>query len=317
MVSFEETPAIIQPETYRALSGIAKRDFLFDHGIRATRYADGQMPDVLGGVVQFAESAGMSVFHRLLPNTISRVADELEQPTHKLFHTYGTTAKVRFEPATGGSPYTGLFAETAHGLVRFSYAGPVVGVGIVPGLGLKFTLDGDRPSENAVLMRGLDPQFSRSVFHQPFTNLLPEPSRINLIMREVKQRFETVVTDGHGLHQPVLNFARVTTSGAGVEGEPRAPYRLILVPTDAAKVGHNPLLDFRDDLARSVPAETRIYDVLALDADPDGVAELEGMIPHAQPIGALTTESEFIASAYGDYRLFFQHSDVYLRRANF
>jgi hypothetical protein len=30
-------------------------------------------------------------------------------------------------------------------------------------------------------------------------------------------------------------------------------------------------------------------------------------------VGALTTESEFIASSYGDYRLFFKHSDVFLR----
>jgi hypothetical protein len=63
-----------------------------------------------------------------------------------------------------------------------------------------------------------------------------------------------------------------------------------------------------------VPADTRIYDVLALGADPPGVTELDAMIPHAQSIGALTTESEFVASAYGDFRLFFQHSDVYLRR---
>jgi len=33
----------------------------------------------------------------------------------------------------------------------------------------------------------------------------------------------------------------------------------------------------------------------------------------ATRIGALRTESEFIASKYGDYRLFFKHSDQFIR----
>ena len=72
--------------------------------------------------------------------------------------------------------------------------------------------------------------------------------------------------------------------------------------------------DFRVDLARNIPSGTTIYDVLALDeADDDRSIEIEDLVPKAKRIGALTTESEFIASAYGDYRLFFKHSGVYLR----
>src|SRR5215471_11350599 len=317
MVEPSDVAGIIDADAYRGLSSLEKRDFLFETGIRPTAYAPGDMPDVLTGVVEFAESAHMSFQQRLLPETVTRVADELETPKRKLFHTYGTTAKVRFEPRSD-TPYSGLFAETARGLVRFSYAGPVVGVGIVPGLGLKLTLDGDHPSANAVLMRGLDPQLSRSVFDQSFTNRLPNPSPVNLIMREVKRRFETVVTDGHGLDQPVTHLASVRVDGRPVPDDAvRAPFRLILVPTAAVRAAHDPLLDFRDDLARHVASGTQLYDVLALDADADGEDELEAMIPVARAIGALTTESEFIASAYGDFRLFFQHSDAYLRRANF
>ena len=44
-----------------------------------------------------------------------------------------------------------------------------------------------------------------------------------------------------------------------------------------------------------------------------GAADLDKLIPHAERIGTVTTESEFIASQYGDYRLFFKHSDVFLR----
>jgi hypothetical protein len=76
----------------------------------------------------------------------------------------------------------------------------------------------------------------------------------------------------------------------------------------------NAQIDFRVDLARNIPQGTTVYDVLGLDeADDDRSLDLEDLVPRAKRIGALTTESEFIASAYGDYRLFFKHSDVYLR----
>jgi hypothetical protein len=85
-----------------------------------------------------------------------------------------------------------------------------------------------------------------------------------------------------------------------------------LVPTSDAKQNHNERLDFRDDLAQNLASGTTIYDVMAVDESAD-TAPLENLIPHAKSIGSLTTESEFIASRYGDYRLFFKHSDVYLR----
>ncbi|MCA1647499.1 MAG: hypothetical protein LC797_19245 [Chloroflexi bacterium] len=303
-----------QSLSYNQLTALEKRDFLFDAGIRPTAYAT--LPDVTLGLPQFTESALESAAHHLLRDTVTRVGDELETPKHKLFHTYGTTAKIQFTPATG-RPYTGLFAETAHGLLRFSYAGPVIGIGIVPGLGLKLLVDGDHPSENAVMMRMLDGQSEHSVFEHPFTNLLPDPVLTNVIMRAVKQRFETVVTAGHGLDQPVLNFARVQVNGGPVVGATRAPFRVILQPTADARRLSNPQIDFRDDLAQNVPAGTAIYQVLALDeAEDDRSLNVEDLVPRAKPIGTLTTESEFVASAYGDFRLFFKHSDVFLRPAS-
>jgi hypothetical protein len=307
---------------YDQLTGREKRDYLFEAGIRATAYTnepEGRLPDVHRGIVRFAESAGYSLLHHLLSETITRTSDELEPPKHKLFHSYGTAAKVGFRPEPG-TPYTGIFREEAPGLARFSYAGPVLGIGIVPGLGLKFPIAGDHRSENAVVMRTLDPQAQHSVFQHAFTNILPAPRLTNLTMQEVKRRFETVVDEGQGLHQPVGNLARVRTTGLPVEGEIRAPYRLILVPTEEARRASDPQLDFRDDLAQNVPYGTTIYQVLALDEAEEAalreqaVESLEDLIPYARRIGTITTESAFIASRYGDFRLFFQHSDVFLRK---
>src|SRR5579872_6974089 len=62
-----------------------KRDFIFERGIRATAYPDG-LPDIHFGVVQFAESAGISFAEGLLRETLTRVGDELDPAKHKLFH---------------------------------------------------------------------------------------------------------------------------------------------------------------------------------------------------------------------------------------
>jgi hypothetical protein len=325
--SIQATPSIVDRDItsfrggqrlrYADLTATEKRDYLFDAGIRATAYGT-SLPDVHLGLFAAAEAAAESLAHHLLRATVTRVGDELETPRHKLFHSFGTTAKVRFAPESS-TPYTGIFQDTAHGLARFSYAGPVVGIGVVPGLGLKFLVDGDHQSENVVVMRMLDPQLHRSVFHNPFTNILPAPGFANVTMRVVNERFETVVAEGHGLHQPVDNFATIHTTGLPVQGPARAPYRVIMVPTEAARNASDPHLDFRADLARNLPAETTIYTVLGLDEPEDlalharGVTSLDELIPHARAIGTITTESEFIASTYGDYRLFFKHSDVFLR----
>ncbi len=332
----EDTPSIInrtittarpgQSLAYSDLTAAEKRDYLFDQGIRPTAYQSGDMPDVQGGVLQFGEAALKTYTSHSLGQTLTRVSDELDPPKLKLFHTYGSTAKVQFLP-TPDTPYTGLFREKALGLGRFSYAGPVMGIGVVPAFGLKLLVDGNHPSENLVVMRMLDSQQSHlpftqrrhSVFQNPFTNILPRPHATNLVMQVVKERFETVVEKGTGLHQPVTNLGEVRCNGAK-ETKAVAPYRIIFSPTAQARQLSNPEIDFRDDLAQNVPAGTVFYDVFALDQGDeekliaDGITEVEDLLSHARNIGALAAESEFISSAYGDYRLFFQHNATFMRK---
>lgn len=336
---FQSTPSLLdapittvrsgQSLRYGELTGREKRDYLFDQGIRPTAYQDADRPDVVHGLLRFSESALTSFAHHLLAATLIRESDELEPPKPKLFHTYGTTAKVVFTAAPG-TPYTGLLGETVPGLARFSYAGPVSGVGVVPGLGLKLFVDGDHPSPSLVVMRKLDRQdpavaflsgsSHNSVFQNPFTNILPDPSPGNLVMRVVKTRFETVVATGKGLHQPLASFGRVRANGDPVpEGAAAVPYRVIFRPTGEARAASDPRLDFRDDLARNVKPGTTLYDIFALDEPEEaalnarGVSAVEDLLDHGRAIGALTTESEFIASKYGDYRLFFKHDASFLR----
>lgn len=307
---------------FSELTGVEKRDYLFDQGIRPTAYG-AKLPDVVGGQIQFTKAALQTHHQHSLPETLTRVGDEFEQPTLKLFHTYGATAKVAFVPDSN-TPYTGIFQQGAPGLARFSYAGPVSGVGVVPGLGLKFLIDGDHPSENLVVMCKLDPQElfpfppHNSVFQNAFTNILPHP--INPVMIIVKHAFETVVQSGKGLHQPVDNLASVLPTGDPVPpAQVRAPHRLIFSPQQKVKTASRPNLDFRLDLAQNIPSGTEVYDIFSLDqADEDqleaqGITGVEKLLPHAKKIGVVVTQSEFIASAYGDHRLFFKHNAGFIR----
>jgi len=340
---FEDTPSIVHREIasirpgerlrYAELTGREKRDYLFEEGIRPTAYAnypDEGRPPVITGIVQFSRSALDSIANHLLGQTLTCVGDEFASPKPKLFHTYGATAKIAFTPKLAASRYTGLFAAPVPGLARFSYAGPVLGVGVVPGLALKFPVDGDHPSANLVAMRMLARQqpfwryFSTrshtSVFQHAFTNILPDPRFTNLAMRAVNKRFETVVVPGKGLHQPIDSLARVCADGSAVLADlVAAPYRLIFRPTVQAGAGSDPTIDFRDDLATSIRAGMPIYDVLALDESEErqlaarGKTTVEALLRYAADIGTIATESEFIASKYGDYRLFFRHSDRFIR----
>jgi hypothetical protein len=320
------TPSIVG-DGCNALTGRAKRDHLFENGIRATAYDSADRPDVVGGLLGFSEAALNSIANHLLSHSLTRVSDELETPKLKLFHTYGTTAKIVFVPEPG-TPYTGLFAERVPGLARFSFAGPVAAIGVVPAVALKFPIDGDAPSRNVIAMAKLDPQgppFSghishNSVFEFPFTNILPSPGMLNLTMRVVNHRFETVNRTGFGLHQAVGTLGAIRANGEPVPPEQaRSPYRLIFRPTERVRAASDPTIDFRDDLARNIPAGTAIYDVLAVDEAAEkalretAVPTVADLIPHAAKIGAIVTESEFIASKYGDYRLFFKHDDSFIR----
>src|SRR5260370_8442417 len=168
-VRIEDTPSIIdkeictarpgQPMAYSDLTAREKRDYVFEQGIRATVYTKADLPDVEGGVLQFGEAALKSYEQHSLSQTLTRVSDELDPPKLKLFHTYGSTAKIRLNPERT-TPYTGLLSHAASALGRFPYAGPVSGIGVVPAFALQLPLDCPTPPDNLVVMRMLDSQQS-------------------------------------------------------------------------------------------------------------------------------------------------------------
>jgi hypothetical protein len=129
-----------------------------------------------------------------------------------------------------------------------------------------------------------------------------------------------VVQQGKGLHQSPDNLAAIHTNGSPVAQEKVvAPYRLIFRPTAQVTASSDPTIDFRDDLAQNIKIGTPTYEIFALteaqesELNSKGVKEIEELLPHGQKIGSITTDSEFIASAYGDYRLYFKHNARFIR----
>jgi hypothetical protein len=142
----------------------------------------------------------------------------------------------------------------------------------------------------------------------------------NCAAASVQARFDTVVEKGKGLHQAPNNLAAIHTNGSPVVPDKIvAPYRLIFRPTAQVTAASDPTIDFRDDLAQNIKTGTPIYEIFALteaqetELNSKGVKEIEALLPHGHKIGIVTTEAEFIASQYGDYRLFFRHNDRFIR----
>lgn len=280
---------------YEALPAAEKLRELFEVRIRGTEYPAGDYPSLLKGLLPAAKT----LLPHLLKSSLTRVADEFPKPKLKYIHTFGSTAKVELVPAEG-SPYTGLFRGGA-GLLRFSQAGPpILGIGNVPGLGLKLLVDG-RPSENLVAMYGLNSQGpGTSVFQREFSNILPAPKGI--IMNSIRLAFEAVVGKGNGFVQPVDGMAAVDRHGNDV-ADPKAPYRIVFEPTGDYPYTTETRNDFREDLD-TLPEGTVLYRIWGID-EPGG--------PRVA-MGTLVSRSEFVASSYGDLMLFFKHNATFLKR---
>jgi hypothetical protein len=219
-------------------------------------------------------------------------AEDGRPPRTKLFHPWGTGVKVRFDPAPD-SPYTGLFETGAIGVARLSIA--MTEEAYVPGIALKLLVDG-RPSENLVLVSRLNPELSRDFFGPPLTNLLDPPTEPPFSQGwSLAYWWLSFVADPIG--QPVEHLALVKRSGEPV-AEPRAPHRLCLRAPEGLGFDPETRVDFRELLAQLAPG-TEIYRMYG---QPEGNGSREVLL------GSIVTESEVIASSFGDEMLSFRHS---------
>lgn len=276
-------------------SALRKQDVIFHEKIVRSAYTT--LPELSGGLLLGLEASAK----RLLglkelsqeDFTPSRATGDERPPDRrgpKSMNTYGTAALFEFE-ADAGSPYTGLL-QGGSGVMRFSTMGPPGLVGNVPGLALKFLVDG-KPSRDLVVMNGFAGQGgSTNVFLKPMSNALPPPE--SRLMKGVVAILAKAAK-GDPLRQGVDHLAGVGGDGAGVD-KPLAPYQIFFEPTHQDGIPADTANDFRADLAGVKPG-TAIYEVTAISAP--GAPKVR--------IGRVVTRSQFVASEYGDTTLLFKH----------
>lgn len=263
--------------------------------IEASRYTN--LPEITGSSM----AGGLNLLKpKFLSTTFNHAGDELPEGREKHIHKWGTSILVNWVPFPKHT-YSGLFAEgSSNVLLRFSYAKPPQNDHSIPGMAIKVFID-NKPSVNLMAMNGLNEQQGLNIFENPFTNALPAPRwslQSFLLSHSFASTLKMLGDKGSPLVLKTEHFASVKNNGSKVE-HVHAPYKLIFKPTASAKaLMENKTDDFRTVLAGQGKG-LELYEIFAIDQERGG--------DHLDYIGSLFGASDFVASEYGDSKLFFQH----------
>lgn len=237
---------------------------------------------------------------------ITHTGDEMIPGREKHIHSSGSVIKVSFVPEKD-HPFTGIFASgSEHALMRVSLAKAAEKNMIIPGIALKFFIDG-KDSQNIMAMYSLGGQTSRGFFDNNMSNRVPVPQNIDFAQRQLDKSFRKAMKNldikGEPNELPVKHLASITSDGSLVE-HVVAPHKLhFVVSYEAKRLTENTQIseDFRtilDGKGEKMP----LFFVFA---------EFDQNVPNADKtmyrVGTIIGESSFVASQYGDEVLYFQH----------
>ena len=281
------------PTDYPSWTAKQKQEFLWNERIVKTQYD--QLPplqkiDVIG------------LFLTPLRAKMDYASDEAPPNWKKAIHAHASVAKIQFIPADN-TPFTGLFRGVDYGLLRLSLTGDPSDRGFAPGLAIKWLIDGTASEDFSALVSLTGQGKNYNFFANEFSNIVPVvreigPKFINLIFKRVT-RYPTKIS--------LKKLGEIDWQGRSV-AHPLYPMQLFLVPSQAVQFSESPEHDFRQDLA-TIKSGTTIFSVYGIDLqqiETNKIQESEYR-RNAQLIGQIKTTSEFIASSYGDSRLFFRH----------
>lgn len=288
------------PEEYESWTAEAKADHLWMNGVQRTAHDVSNLPSIpdvdIGGLID-----------RVLWDKVKIKSDVAPKGYEKPIHPRASVARVAFE-ASANSPYTGLFKGASEGLLRLSVTGDPAARGFAPGLALKLFVDG-QPSENISALYTLSGQGGNYNF---MANELS-----NYVSPEVNDTLGSTVLFSLVTRKPTLvmpnAMASVNADGTPA-GSPHAPTQIYFVPASSVKdLFSKQPHDFRHDLA-ALPDGTPVYEVYATSKDIRtsifsrwNRRFANDRRESATHIGTLVTQSEFVASEFGDSQLFFKH----------
>jgi hypothetical protein len=243
-------------------------------------------------------STALQLLFRLLNRSNLRKAfdvnEDVRPPRTKPFHPLGTVAKIRFV-AHAGHPFTGIFASGAIGFARLSLTMGLANYG--PSTAFKFMIDGPNRSESLVLDQSVDTQTSRDFFERAPTNQTIWPTTYPLKMVWfLVNWWLSPITDP--MYQPLDHLGAIFADGRKVD-RINAPKLIYFYGADELHNDPQTTQDFREMLAE-VPSGTLLYHVFCRT---DQAAK-------QIYLGFIKTESEFVASEFGDRILSLRHTPV-------
>jgi hypothetical protein len=288
-ISYDDTfDAIVSyassPE-YLASSAAEKREALWVAG-QKTRYAE--LPPMRYSMI----AATLGMLNIWLLRRAFHTVTDVRPPRTKLFHPFGSCAKVEYVPGAGHG-FTGIYETGAIGLARLSLA--MDAAAFMPAAGFKWFVDG-RESQNLLLDRSLNPDPVKDFFTSYPTNISQAASIPPLgpnwwIIRP------WLAMISYPIAQPVTQLATITRYGETVAA-PRSPFQIFATPSDAVRAISNATDDYRVSLGR-IPPGTVLYELTAIASKGD-----TAMLP----LGYVKTDSEFTASAFQDRVLSLHHT---------
>ncbi len=277
------------PSDYEKRSAREKIDLLWAN-VQADPYPDSALP-----------TRGPSTLDRLKLFSVEFnkgsfvPGDELLPDRPKLLHTFGTCARVSFR-VTEKHPYTGMLEQGGDALLRFSDA---KGDGkFLPSLAFKFFVDGRSSTNVLTLPSDHRAKGDLRCFSSSYCNATPPAKELDTKLVHytfAKTARAMNATRLYAIYLPLHDFASIRADGTTPD-KPVVPDRLEFVPTEDAKRACPDLPDFRSALA-ALPTGTILFHVHV-------AAKID---QHSQLIGEVRLESPWVASAYGDNRLYFQH----------
>merc|ERR1712072_436763 len=256
------------------------------------------------------------MWNHTIDESFDRFSDEYMADHAKVIHTFGSVAKVRLQ-AEANTPYTGLFRGADFGLIRLSLVkspyDPCKGIPFTagcfaPGIAVKF-LRPNTYSNNLIAMTSLGSGQGQNFdfFLNPMKIWVPKPTGVaaSIVMNVFSKAAE------EPSHLGSLEFAAPNSDTKLTSSAVSAPTNVYFVPGPAVtKRFSSKPHDFRDDMGK-IEEGTVLYELWAPGKDGclcDGNPCLDPRkCDGAKKIGELITESVFVASSWGDRKLFFQH----------
>lgn len=272
-----------QNNTYEAMSATDKLSYLLDKIYASNKHGPIANP--------------LNLLQASVQTSFDNMWDVMPAGRPKYIHAVGVVAVFHLDITN--TKYTGVLSQGRQtGLMRLGSATEITSSsGTTPGMGIKFLRSGVH-SANWVVLHSLDGIKGYDMFNTNQSNHIappPSASAAAILATKFKQASNCVTMVG-------LSDAVTWDADGKKAANPVFPYKLVFAATGNGKMPNTPqtVEESLSNMIRGAPIGTNLYNVYAQ----------EGPRTDYEMLGKLTLASDFVASTFGDEKLFFRHQRI-------